>query len=1406
MADARSPQLTPPLTDTAFAHDRSTAVGASYAGLCIAGCPRSRGWLVSFLRELGWVNARGIPFTGSDVDTALSRLVLDGWVRRLPRIGFDVDDPQRDEWLFEHLDQALMAKAWRAWLRAESPEAPVHVFTPTPALLNDDERVALGRLLVYSTLDRTQFEAQRYHLGFDSERALVLGLLNPFLPSAFAKIDPKLRRALLDHWTATFDTGIPMWRDLIDWLDARTPRTTDSPTTADITASTRIAVARRRAQAGHDQEAVAALHGVDHPKVGEVLATISAVRGDWAEAIDTFQRTQKHLARERGVRQVLLASESLRWLLIALLAQRTPESWQAARKLCITESGSRAPRPEGWGLWAHAIGCRLGLERPSPRAFAGPGARRGQWSDDDPDRLLLAAWLGIEPEAWQPHDCDAVLEHLEWLRQPCRADLVRQAISRLGLQATVTSGKRRDSAPPFFGSPREAWREALEAITRLAPGAPPTPRAQQPLSLVWLIELDDIGRVIDIAPHQRLESARGRSTLRELPLSKIARAETIAPDDALVARCIEPLRRGRSSFGIDVAAAIVALIGHPAVALRNAPDQSIELRESLPELDVRRLTDDTGSDYFEFQLLDPIQEADLPRLGDRWTSANFDTEIERRNSVRVLPGLDGRARLIRITPEQRQVAELVSGRWRVPVTATQELDAALRALAGHFQVHSDADTSGSSDSDSRLRAQLIPRGSAMQLRLVVRPFGEFGPDLTPGAGRERTLTIHEGLTVSTRRDLRTERLHVAQVIAALPELGEPDQNEPIWLIDDPERVLRVVECLPTLACIAGIDWPRGRSLRVTRVPPDAVRLRVRSATNWFALEGEIAVNNSRVATLQDLLRRLRENGAQRFITLGEGEYLALTDQLRAQLADLAALADLSQPEARIPHAAAALAEQMLDGMAVEADAVWLARLQRLQRATDLQPATLPAGLKADLRDYQREGVAWLHRMAHAGLGAILADDMGLGKTIQTLALLLLRAAQGPALIVAPTSVCGNWVSELGRFAPSLRVSALLGTSSAGRPTMPSAPGSGDVVVVSYALAMIERKALTRRTWATLVLDEAQLLKNSATQRGRTIAAIGADFRLALTGTPVENRLSDLWSIMNLLNPGLLGSSAQFSEQFAVPIERRQDERVQERLRRVISPFLLRRTKAQVLADLPERTEIVHRIEPEPREREFLEAMRRTAVERIADLDDSDPQQSFHVLAELTRLRRAACDPRLVAPELGLIGEKVQEFERLANELRAGGHRALVFSQFTDFLDLLGQRLDQAGIAFQTLTGSTPAAERSRRIAAFQDGESDLFLISLKAGGFGLNLTAADYVIIVDPWWNPAAEDQASGRAHRIGQQRPVTVYRLVTAGSIEERIIDLHQKKRHLADSILQGQDTAMSISASDWQALLSAD
>jgi SNF2 family DNA or RNA helicase len=359
------------------------------------------------------------------------------------------------------------------------------------------------------------------------------------------------------------------------------------------------------------------------------------------------------------------------------------------------------------------------------------------------------------------------------------------------------------------------------------------------------------------------------------------------------------------------------------------------------------------------------------------------------------------------------------------------------------------------------------------------------------------------------------------------------------------------------------------------------------------------------------------------------------------------------------------------------------------------------------------------------------------------------------------------------------------------------------MVVSYALLLRDAEAFTAREWATLVLDEAQALKNAATQRVQAVAELKAGFRLALTGTPVENRLADLWSIMNLLNPGLLGSEARFAERFANPIERQRNERARARLRRLVSPFLLRRTKAQVLPDLPPRTEIVQRIEPGAEERAFLEALRQEAIERIARLDPADNKSRFNVLAELTRLRRAACDPRLAAPELGRIGAKVQAFERLAGELVEARHQALVFSQFTDFLKLLAERLDAAGLRYRVLDGSTPAPARAERVAQFQRGEADLFLISLKAGGFGLNLTAADYVVIADPWWNPAAEDQAMGRAHRIGQQRPVTVYRLVTAGSIEERIVALHQDKRDLAEGLLAGQEGGAPLAAAELMDLL---
>jgi SNF2 family DNA or RNA helicase len=305
--------------------------------------------------------------------------------------------------------------------------------------------------------------------------------------------------------------------------------------------------------------------------------------------------------------------------------------------------------------------------------------------------------------------------------------------------------------------------------------------------------------------------------------------------------------------------------------------------------------------------------------------------------------------------------------------------------------------------------------------------------------------------------------------------------------------------------------------------------------------------------------------------------------------------------------------------------------------------------------------------------------------------------------------------------------------------------------------------------------------------------LNADFRLALSGTPVENRLTDLWSIMRFANPGLLGTLTRFNERFANAIERDKNREAQQTLRRLISPFLLRRTKSQVLQELPPRTEQIIKIETGKAEASHYEALRRQA---IADADlalasNTAGQARMNILAQLTRLRRAACDPRIVTPAFSSPGAKVQAFANLATELVANGHKALVFSQFVDFLTLLREPLDAAGISYQYLDGSTPAAERTKRVAAFQAGTGDLFLISLKAGGYGLNLTAADYVVITDPWWNPAAEDQAMGRAHRIGQLRPVTVYRLVTQGTVEENIVGLHNDKRALAESILGEGDAA---------------
>jgi len=1247
----------------------------------------------------------------------------------------------------------------------------------------EEDMLAVLRLMLYAGLPAAEFrELLDTRLTELRDRMLQAhALITPWLPGLLPQIDPELRDGLASLLLDVLRAGHPARADLRAWLQ------TDAAGPLSMSLRSRLAEADLLALELDGAERH--LRGLQGPLVTALAATRALVAGRWAEAATGFEAAIKAIHTASRSRRNALRLDTARLYLLALLAQDDPKAWAQARKYAIAESGTRNPTAyDAWGLWAHGIGVRLGEDSFLEAAFSpqAPG-------DAVPaDRLLLAAWLGKPAPGWTPQLAQDLLAGLG-PEQALLAEHLRAALQRLEL-----GGNGPARVASFLGRPRQAWQDALAAIAALSDDGKPAGAAAKP-ELAWQLRLDAAGRVHTLEPVEMSTGARGGLKFKAVTLAKLKKQGAQRSRDNLVLRHIErDAWAGVHDLRLDVSPALVALVGHPHLMLADAPGQWVELSEGLPELEVRRVGEGAEA-AFQFHLHPPLIAAQPAHAGELF-GAQAETERERRNAQRVMIEGPGRARLIRITPTQRRVAELVAQGWQVPADATAELGAALQVLTGHFQLHSDADAGQRVAGDSRLHARLTPQGEGLSLLLVAQPFGDFGPAVTPGQGRERLMCLHEGVSLATERDLAAEIQHRADVMAALPFLDPEQPPDQPWLLADAEEALAAVERLPALPAIAALAWPKGKPVRVLPLDGAAVQIAVSSGRDWLGLSGEARVDEGRVLGLQELLA-LNRGSRSRFVRLAEGHYLALSERLRQQLRDLDALAQTKKGELQLPTASAAWLDQGLAGVRLAGDKAWRARAEQLAAATALQPQ-VPKALRAELRGYQAEGFAWMSRLAAAGFGACLADDMGLGKTVQTLALLLDRAADGPALVIAPTSVCGNWLAECVTFAPSLNVASY--GDATDRAALLAAAGPGDVIVASYALAQIDVDAFAGRRWHTLVLDEAQALKNAATKRARSVAEFDAGFRLALSGTPVENRLADLWSLMNLINPGLLGTPQQFNERFAGPIERQQDAAARARLRRIVAPVLLRRTKAQVLQDLPPRTEIVHRVEPSEQERHFLEALRRDAQAAVAQAA-ADPERGaqMQMLAELMRLRRAACDPRLVSPELGLVGSKMAEFEHIVRELVDGGHKALVFSQFTDYLDLLGERLAQMGLPFQRLDGSTPQGERTKRVAAFQRGEGEVFLISLKAGGFGLNLTVADYVLIVDPWWNPAAEDQAAGRAHRMGQQRPVTVYRLVTAGSVEERIIELHRDKRGLAEGVLEGDGRVAPLDAAALAALL---
>ncbi|WP_223788437.1 DEAD/DEAH box helicase [Marinicella meishanensis] len=488
------------------------------------------------------------------------------------------------------------------------------------------------------------------------------------------------------------------------------------------------------------------------------------------------------------------------------------------------------------------------------------------------------------------------------------------------------------------------------------------------------------------------------------------------------------------------------------------------------------------------------------------------------------------------------------------------------------------------------------------------------------------------------------------------------------------------------------------------------------------------------------------------------------------------------------------------------------KIQALQSIKQLPPATVPRSLQADLRPYQQQGHAWLCFLATHGFHGLLADDMGLGKTLQTLAFILTTKQQHPdyatSLVVAPTSLLGNWQNEVRQFTPDLKVGILAG---ANREDLYDQFDRHDLLISSYGTVSRDYQQLKDRRIHVLVLDEAQAIKNRRTQVAQTIKQLNARHRLCLSGTPVENHLGELWSIFDFLMPGFLGQQQQFQRHFQWPIEKDNNPERLAELQTRVAPFILRRSKAEVAKELPDKNEIVKYIDLGETQAAIYESIRLSMVDEIRQAMQQQQHNALMISNALLRLRQVCCDPRLLPAKTHDLkansaqSAKMNWLSTALQNLVEEGRRVLVFSSFAKMLTLISDHLQDMGLGHLLLTGKTPAAQRTADIAAFQAGEQPIYLISLKAGGAGINLTAADTVIHFDPWWNPAAEQQASDRAHRIGQDKQVFVYKLISRGTVEEKIHQLQQQKQQLADELLASQsDIGQILSEHQWQKMLS--
>lgn len=790
---------------------------------------------------------------------------------------------------------------------------------------------------------------------------------------------------------------------------------------------------------------------------------------------------------------------------------------------------------------------------------------------------------------------------------------------------------------------------------------------------------------------------------------------------------------------------------------------------------------------------------ELRKIGNFYT-LSFPDEIKIAPPV-ILQENNNRYKIIDITPFHQKLYAAMNGQTvMVPELQLPKLKDLLKRVKKYVQIKSDLvqDVIPSLIPNDKIVVRF--RKSAkegVKAELFYRPIESATPIFKPGRGPEIVSGTIENLKVKTQRKFEMEIEKCRELTRMCNGLKEMHniQNE-LW-IKEHNAILELLLELKNLPYHTQVEWKEQDLFRITGSASNHdLHLKITADGKWFTLQGTLEVNAELELPLEDILESVTSDN-DRFIEVSTGLYVAVTEGLKKSLQKISLFSQKINGQLYIhPLATLAFENVRNEVGSFISDQSWKDKINELKEINH-HIAPTPEGLSAELRPYQLEGYRWMAKLSKIGIGACLADDMGLGKTIQTLTLLLNIKDQGPSIVIAPASVCFNWKNEIEKFTHVIQAKTLPALKEEREEFVNNLKG-GDVLICSYGLMQTEIELLQQKKWALAVLDEAHAIKNFATKRAKAANCLHADSRLVTTGTPIQNNLEELWSLFEFINPGLLGKQNSFHHKFGATEDDAESINRKESLRRILKPYILRRTKDQVLKDLPQKTEVTINIDLSSAEETFYKDLKEKAKENIIKTNAISEGKTMQVLAELTKLRLASCHPKLVQAKSEIESSKLNTLENLLENITTTGHKALVFSQFTTHLSIIKRHLEKQGYHVHYMDGKTPMSKREQLVKMFQKGIGDVFLISLKTGGQGLNLTAADYVIHMDPWWNPAVEDQASDRAHRIGQENPVTVYRLISRNTVEEKILKLHEAKRRLAGQLLKGTDKVSDISIED--------